>query len=39
VPALAFVLLLAVLAIPHPVLPHHQHASMMAGATTSASRR
>jgi len=39
VPALAFVLLLAVLAIPHPVLPHHQHASMMAGATTSETQR
>ena len=39
VPALAFVLLLAVLAIPHPVLPHHQHSAMIAGATTSASSR
>jgi beta-lactamase regulating signal transducer with metallopeptidase domain len=39
VPALAFVLLLAVLAIPHPVLPNHQHGAMMAGATTSASPR
>ena len=39
VPALAFVLLLAVLAIPHPVLPHHQHSAMIAGATTSASPR
>ena len=39
VPALAFVLLLAVLAIPHPVLPNHQHTAMMAGATTSASPR
>jgi bla regulator protein blaR1 len=39
VPALAFVLLLAVLAIPHPVLPNHQHSTMMAGATTSASPR
>jgi bla regulator protein blaR1 len=39
VPALAFVLLLAVLAIPHPVLAHHQHSTMMAGATTSASPR
>jgi hypothetical protein len=35
-PALAFVLLLAVLAIPHPVLPHHQHATMMSGTTTAA---
>lgn len=39
VPALAFVLLLAVLAIPHPVLPNHQHSAMIAGATTSASPR
>jgi beta-lactamase regulating signal transducer with metallopeptidase domain len=39
VPALAFVLLLAVLAIPHPVLPNHQHSAMMAGATTSTSQR
>jgi bla regulator protein BlaR1 len=39
VPALAFVLLLAVLAIPHPVLPHHQHSAMIAGGTTSASPR
>lgn len=39
VPALAFVLLLAVLAIPHPVVAHHQHASMMAAATTPASPR
>lgn len=39
VPALAFVLLLAVLAIPHPVLPNHQHSAMMAGATTSTSPR
>jgi beta-lactamase regulating signal transducer with metallopeptidase domain len=39
VPALAFVLLLAVLAIPHPVLPHHHHSAMMAGATTSVSSR
>jgi bla regulator protein blaR1 len=39
VPALAFVLLLAVLAIPHPVLAHHQHSAMMAGGTTSASSR
>ena len=39
VPALAFVLLLAVLAIPHPVLPNHQHTAMMAGATTSTSPR
>ena len=39
VPALAFVLLLAVLAIPHPVLPNHQHSAMMTGATTSASSR
>jgi bla regulator protein blaR1 len=39
VPALAFVLLLAVLAIPHPVLPNHHHSAMMAGATTSTSPR
>jgi beta-lactamase regulating signal transducer with metallopeptidase domain len=39
VPALAFVLLLAVLAIPHPVIPNHQHSAMMAGATTSTSPR
>ena len=39
VPALAFVLLLAVLAIPHPVLPNHQHSAMMAGVTTSTSPR
>jgi bla regulator protein blaR1 len=39
VPALAFVLLLAVLAIPHPVLPRHQHSAMIAGATTAASPR
>jgi beta-lactamase regulating signal transducer with metallopeptidase domain len=39
VPALAFVLLLAVLVIPHPVLPNHRHSTMMAGATTSASPR
>lgn len=39
VPALAFVILLAVIAIPHPVLPHHQHSAMIAGATTAASSR
>jgi beta-lactamase regulating signal transducer with metallopeptidase domain len=39
VPALAFVLLLAALAIPHPVLPNHQHSAMIAGGTTSASSR
>lgn len=39
VPALAFVLLLAVLAIPHPVIPNHRHSAMMAGATTSTSPR
>lgn len=39
VPVLAFVLLLAVLAIPHPVLPNHQHSAMMSGATISASPR
>jgi beta-lactamase regulating signal transducer with metallopeptidase domain len=39
VPALAFVLLLAVLAIPHPVLPNHQHSSMMASTTPAPSPR
>jgi hypothetical protein len=39
VPALAFGLLLAVVAIPHPVVAHHQHAAMMARATTSVSPR
>jgi len=39
VPALAFVLLFAVLAIPHPVVAHHQHPTLMAGATTSVSPR
>jgi len=39
VPALAFVLLLAVVAIPHPVVAHHQHTAMMARATTSVSPR
>jgi hypothetical protein len=39
VPALAFVLLLAVLAIPHPVLPNHQHSLMMASTTPAPSPR
>jgi len=39
VPALAFVLLFAVLAIPHPVVAHHQHTTLVAGATSSVSTR
>jgi len=39
VPALAFALLLAVVAIPHPIVAHHHHTAVMARATTSVNPR